>query len=186
VSRYEDLAEAISTLWAEELEEAAQKAHSIEERVEAARQEIARLTAEAEGAEQEAQMLKSELAGLPERLMQASLKKDRREAEKALRRRYSEIEGALEALQARAAASREELRERYGADPEAHVEALRREGYPLIDERVEMWERFAAEHDRLVRLLADRYAEVRGRSPARVAERSQRERRDYLAALRRS
>lgn len=181
-SSYEAVAQLIAELWERELADFRQREAEIEERVEAAEAEICRLRGEASGVDREAAQLRAELDALPEQLMRANLREDPDE-ERRVRRRYSQLEGAIAGCEATAVASREELRRSFDPDPDAAVQRIKAEGYPLIDERTELWRRIGEEHDRLVRLLGQRYSELRGKPQA--PERSARERKAYLAALRR-
>ena len=165
MSSFEQAAAAIEGLWAEELADFRARKQEVEDRVQAARAEIERLQGAAQEVETEAAALRAELSSLPSRLMTASLKADKK-AEKEIRTRYSELQREIEALENRAAASRAELRERYGDAPEQYVEQLRSEGYPLIDEGPKLFKRIREEHARLGALLDGRLAALTGGSAA--------------------
>lgn len=162
MSSFDKARKAIEGLWDRELADFQRRKQEAEARVLAARSEIERLRRSAEDAEAEAAALRGQLRLLPELLAQAQLEGDKK-AQADVRARYRTLQEAAEELEGRAAASREELRALYGDDPEAAIEELKREGYPLINEGVELFRRIEEEHARLVELLDARLAEVGGR-----------------------
>lgn len=153
MSSFETVRKAIESLWEEELTAVKKAEAEAAKNISQARKEVARLEGRIAETGQRIAMLHGEQEQLPTLLAKADLEEDK-QAEKAVRTRYSEITEELKELEEILAGARQEYEKLTKGDPERYLRGVEKANR-VSHKRRELREKVEKEYRQLSQLLED-------------------------------